>query len=143
MKLIFIKDVGGVARAGTVKEIADGYALNFLIPRGCAVQATPAALEKHAKHMKEVGEQHQKAHDELARLVQSLEGRRVEIRARTTDKGGLFKAISPADVVQALGVRVPPEAVHMQDHLKHTGEYPVRVQVADAKATLTVVVSAA
>lgn len=142
MKLIFLKNVGGVARIGEVKEIADGYALNFLIPQQAAVQATPEALAKHAVKQKHLGEAHQREHDAHVALVQSLEGKRVEIKARATEKGGLFKAISPADVIRALGVALPADAVHLPDHLKHVGEYAVPVRIEKTTATVTVAIVA-
>lgn len=142
MKLIFIKNVGGVAQAGAVKDIADGYALNFLIPRGLAVQATPDAVAKHAAHEKAVNAEHQREQEANVALVKGLEGKRVEIKAKATEKGGLFKAISAADVVKALGVALPTGSLHLPDHLKHVGEYVVPVSVSGVTATITVVVTA-
>ena len=49
MKVIFLKDVGGVGQRGSIKEVSDGYAMNFLIAQGLAVQATPEKVAAHAR----------------------------------------------------------------------------------------------
>jgi large subunit ribosomal protein L9 len=143
MKLIFIKDVGGVAQTGAVKDISDGYALNYLIPRGLAVQATAEALAKHQEKVKREGEAHEKEHAELAALVQSLEGKRVEIKARATDKGGLFKSITAADIVKALGVQLPAEAIALEKPIKEVGEHALNIKAAGVSVGITVAVTAA
>jgi hypothetical protein len=52
MKVLFKKDVGGVGQRGTIKDVSDGYALNFLIPQGLAEQATPEKIATHQKNQK-------------------------------------------------------------------------------------------
>lgn len=143
MKLIFVKDVGGVAQAGTVKEISDGYALNYLIPRGLAVQATAEAVKKHEERAKREGEAHAKEEAARKTLIQSLEGARVEIRARATDKGGLFKSIGASDIVKALGKPLPESAIRLEKPIKETGEHPIKIISAGAEAKVTVAVAAA
>ena len=102
MKVILLKDVAKVGQHGTVKEVTDGYALNFLIARGLAIQATPdkiAAYESAQKRETEVREREREA---LVKSIQSIEGARIEIAVRATEKGGLFKSVVSADVAKAI-----------------------------------------
>lgn len=147
MKVIFLKDVGGVGRKGQIKEISDGYALNFLIPQGLAEQATP---EKQAVHEKHVAEEAAVRAEEMKKLettVQSLEGGRVELSVRATEKGGLFKSISAQDVAKALKEQlkkdISGELIQLEKLIKETGDHVVAVRVGEKKAKLTVAVKAA
>ena len=147
MKIIFLKDVGGVGRAGEVKEIADGYAMNFLIPRGFAEQATPEKVLSHEKRLASKFLTKQEEEKRLAGAIQSIEGAHIEIKARATEKGGLFKSIGPKDIVAKITdeqiISIPEEAVHLQSPIKTIGEHPVTVSAGGAKAKITVVVQAA
>ena len=76
MKVIFLKDVAKVGQHGTMKDVSDGYALNFLIPRGLAIQATPDKVAAHLAAQKREGEAHAAAEAELKKTIQGLEGAR-------------------------------------------------------------------
>jgi large subunit ribosomal protein L9 len=143
MKVLFLKDVGGVGQAGSIKEVADGYALNFLIARGLAVQATPEKVAAHQKKMKREGEAHAVAREQLKKLVQSLEGARVEMKVRATEKGGLFKSVTAADILKTLGKPLPLEAIQLAKPLKEVGEHHIKIASAGAEATVVVSIAAA
>ena len=74
MKVIFLKDVGGVGQKGSVKDVADGYAMNFLIAQGLAVQATNDMLAAHAKRQAEETAQKEKETQALTKAVEGLRG---------------------------------------------------------------------
>ena len=82
----------------------------------------------------------------LASTIRSAEGARVEIAARATEKGGLFKAVGPAEIVRALkeqkGIEVPEACIALEHPLKTTGEHAVELKNKNAKATLTVAIAA-
>lgn len=147
MKVILLKDVGGVGRAGTVVEVADGYAMNFLIGRGFAEQATPKKLATHEKHAAEVSATKKAGEEKLAKAISSLEGARVEIKVRATEKGGLFKSIGTKEVVAALAeqknVHIPEEAIHIEQPIKTVGEHSIHLSAFEAKAKIVFVVVAA
>ena len=144
MKIILLKDVVKVGQKGSVKEVSDGYALNFLVPHGLAEQATServAALEAAQEREAEMRA------EELATLslvVKSLEGKRVEITARATEKGGLFKAVGAPDIARAIQEqmerKVPVEEVKLEKPIKQVGEHLVLLALGDARAHVTVVV---
>ncbi len=145
MKLIFLKDVGGVARHNDVKEIADGYALNCLIPNGSAVQATPERLREFEARLGREAAARERGEAELAAAIRDMAGVRVCVRVRATEKGGLFKAIAAEDVRKALeeeGRRIPLSAIDLKKPIKETGEHPLLIMHAGVHATITLAVEA-
>jgi len=147
MKVILLKDVGGVGRSGTVVEVADGYAMNFLIGRGMAEQATPKKLAHHEKHLAEAFATKKAGEEKLAKAIQAFEGARVEIKVRATEKGGLFKSIGSKEVVAALAeqknVHIPEEAIQIEHPIKQVGEHSIHLSAFGAKAKMIFVVAAA
>ena len=147
MKVILLKDVASVGQRGAVKEVSSGYALNFLLPNGLAEQATPEKMKAHEAVQKRDVEMHEKEAALLGEAIQSLEGKRVEITARATEKGGLFKAIGVADIVRTLGEKmgkhIPPEAVKLEKPIKEVGEHAVVLTIGDARARITIAVQTA
>ncbi|OGG80467.1 50S ribosomal protein L9 [Candidatus Kaiserbacteria bacterium RIFCSPLOWO2_01_FULL_54_13] len=145
MKVIFLKDVGGVGRAGEVKDVADGYAQNFLISRGLAEQATSEKLAAHEKRSSEEAAAKKEKEEQLAKAVQSLEGARVEVKSRATEKGGLFKSIGAKEIIDAVSdqrnVRLPDGSVQLKQPIKTVGEHGASISAAGATAELVVAVS--
>ncbi len=147
MKVIFLKDVRGVGRAHEVKNVAGGYAINFLFKQRLAEAATPekvAAIEAKAKaHEAEL----LKAEEELVQKVNSLRGKRITFTSRATEKGGLFKQISPKDIAHQIVVEhkvaIPETAVSLPEHIKTVGEHTAIVHSKTNKAEVTVEIKAA
>jgi len=144
MKVILLKDVGGVGKHGDVKDVADGYGQNFLVARGLAVQATPEKLAVHQKNAALREAENKKAEEAVARAVKSLEGHRVELKVRATEKGGLFKSIGPSDIKRALGRDdIPESAIKLDKPIKEVGEHEVVLEAGGAQGKMVVAVSAA
>ncbi|HVZ75701.1 MAG TPA: 50S ribosomal protein L9 [Candidatus Paceibacterota bacterium] len=147
MKVILLKDVRGVGVHNEVKNVPDGYALNYLFPHKLAEPATEDKIKKlsdqKAAHDAEV----QKAEDELAGKILSLREKKIVLSARATEKGGLFKAIDAKDIVRGIkaehGVDIPESAVFIKEPIKTTGEHEVALHSKSQKANLTVTVIAA
>src|SRR3989338_8160969 len=146
MKVIFLKDVAKVGQHGTMKDVADGYALNFLIPRWLAIQATP---DKDAAHLaaqkreEQAREQHNKM---ITGAVHSLKGVRIEISAKATEKGGLFKSITAADIAKAVqeqrSVSIPLETITLAKPIKEVGEHAIKISFGEAKVEILLAISA-
>ncbi len=141
MKVILIKDVAKVGQHGMIKEVSNGYALNFLIARGLAIQATPEKLAAYEAAQKREVEARDREREALVKAIQGLEGARVEIVARATEKGGLFKSVTAADIAQAIldqkRVHVSQEVIVFQKPIKQTGEHSISIASGDAKAHFT------
>src|SRR4030088_393246 len=101
MKVLFKKDVPDVAKAGQVKDVADGYARNFLIPRGFAVAATNAAL-KQVADLQAAAVKHAAEEEHIARdLKGRLEAQPIVVEAKAGAQGRLYGSLTTAHVVAA------------------------------------------
>ena len=148
MKVLFIKDVARVARKGDIKEMADGYAMNFLLPQGIAVQATAAKIAEHAKQTAQNKEAEEKHLAEVKKKLQALEGKRITIKVRANEKGHLFKSINAREVLAAIekesGEAFAEQSLKGNElPLRGVGEHPIHIETAGAKASLTFVIEAA
>ena len=132
MKVIILKETGGLGKVGEVKEVANGYARNFLIPKGIAKPATENA-EKEIEILKEAlakkSEEELKLAEELA---EKLEGLSIEISAKADEGGKLFGAISQSDIAKALkekGFKIEKNKINISEPIKEIGEYEVMISL--------------
>ena len=143
MKLFLRDDVSKLGRAGDLVDVADGYARNFLLPRGLAY-ATSVENEKRIK-----AEARRRSDKELARvesvkeLATLLDGRSVTIKARANEEQKLFGSIGPEEVAEAIraehGAQIGPEHVVLDDHIRELGVFDVAVHLgADIQSTVKV-----
>ena len=148
MQVILLKDVTKVGRQFELKTVADGFALNFLFPRGLAELATKdkiASLEtKQAAiaHMQAAGEK------DLAAAIKKLDGATVSIKAgKASESGSLYKGISAEVVAEALskhaGAKIPSDAFEFSQPIKSVGEHALALSAAGAKAQCSLIVEAA
>ena len=102
MKVILIKDVARLGRKGEVKDVPDGHAQNFLIPRKCAVVATQEGLRRVAEEAKKHDEHHEKARDTFKRACDILGSKVVSYPTPANEQGHLFKGIGVRDILKHL-----------------------------------------
>jgi large subunit ribosomal protein L9 len=147
MRVLFKKDVADVARAGQVKDVADGYARNFLIPRGLAVAATAAALKQVAE-VEAAAARHAAEEEKTAQTLKTrLESQPIVLEAKAGSQGRLYGSITNADVVAAiqrqLGVALERRDVEVADPVRHVGTYQVTARLhRSVTATITLDVRA-
>jgi len=102
VKVVFIEEVPGTAVPGEVKDVRDGFARNFLLPRKLAVPATKAALQR-AESLSKKEERRQSGLDaEAQRIVDKIEGKQILIRARVGEQGRLYGSVTAADIAERL-----------------------------------------
>jgi large subunit ribosomal protein L9 len=131
MKVIFLKDVPGIAKRDEVREVAEGYARNFLFVRGLAERADSAAL----KTLEERKVRHERDKEaelkEAQALAQKIEGLEIRIQAKASDEGTLFGAISPNMIVSRLTEmgysEIKKGSVTISEPIKRAGEYEATV----------------
>ncbi len=147
MKVILTQDVKGTGRAGEVKEVADGYARNFLIPRKLAVPASAGALK--GVEQRRAAEEKRAATEETAAraLAEQIAAASVVLTARVGDQGRLYGSITSGDVAEALNTRlgqaVDKRRVELEEPIRQLGTYTVPIRLHRAvTATLTVEVQA-
>jgi len=133
MKVLFKRDVPDVAKAGQVKDVADGYARNFLIPRGLAVAATSGAL-KQVADLQAAAARHAAEEEQDARgLKQRLESQPIVIEAKAGSQGRLYGSITTADVATAIqkqiGASVDRRDLEISDPVRQVGSHEVTARV--------------
>lgn len=147
MKVLFRRDVPDVAKAGQVKEVADGYARNFLIPRGLAVAATTTALKEVAE-LQAAAARHAADADKGARELKiRLEAQPIVVEAKAGAHGRLYGSLTTTDVVAAvqkqLGISLDRRDLDIVEPVRQVGSYHVNVRLhRSVTATITVEVRA-
>ncbi|WP_303803824.1 50S ribosomal protein L9 [Ruminococcus flavefaciens] len=146
MKVIFLQDVKGSGKKGELKNVADGYARNMLLPKGYAVEATPENMNKlegaQASAQHKIDVDVQAAKDAAAKL----KGKKVEIVAKAGSNGKLFGSVTAANVADALsqqlGVKVDKKKIVLSTDIKNFGSYTATVKLYNGIAeTIDVEVS--
>jgi large subunit ribosomal protein L9 len=144
MKVIMIHSIGGVGKQNDIKEVSDGYALNFLIPNGHAVHATPEkvkALQERLATAKRAIEDREK---QVIQGIERLRGASVRILARANDAGGLYRELTPEMIVSAIvnstGVHVPHQTIFMSEPIKKLGMHTIQIKNAGHSTDIRVVV---
>ena len=147
MKVVFLKDVGGVAPRGTIKDVADGYALNFLIPRKLAEQATADKVARVQAEMKVTAASEAERKAKGSAWAKQLDGKTVIVSAKANDKGHLYKQLSSDIVAEAIkkefNIDVEASAIIFATHIKEIGESKGTVKFGEHTAHITIDVKAA
>jgi large subunit ribosomal protein L9 len=143
VRVVLRDDVENVGRKGDLIDVADGFARNFLVPRGLAMKATKGVVQQ-AEAMRRNREAREERDREAAQaLAGQLTGRRVEVRARAGEGGRLFGSVTAADIVDAVraqtGVDLDRRNMQLAEPLKELGAVDVAVKLrADVEVTLSV-----
>ncbi|MBU8914846.1 50S ribosomal protein L9 [Bacillus sp. FJAT-29953] len=143
MKVIFLKDVKGKGKKGEIKNVADGYAHNFLIKQGLAVEANSANVSTLDAQKKK---QEKEAAEELAdakKLKEILDKVTVELTAKAGEGGRLFGSITSKQIAEELqkkhGIKIDKRKMELDDAIRTLGHTKVPVKLHhDVTATLTV-----
>jgi len=146
MKVILLQDVPKVGKKYEVKNVADGFAQNSLIPQGTAVVATKTALEKIELLRKQHEAEEKIKADLLLKNFSSLDGVAVSLSAKVSDKGHLFSSIHKADLIKALKeqkhIEVPEASIILDKPIKEAGEHTIAVMVGDKTGSFKLTIEA-
>lgn len=144
MKVILLQDIAKVGRKYEVKDVADGYAANALIPQGKAETATPAALRRLTKIKAEEQAKKETIEALIAAEVGKVNGEEVIISRPVNEQGHLFAAVHEADIAKAIldtyKVSFEPRHIKLEGALKKIGSERVHIQVGDKKGAITVTI---
>jgi len=139
MKVVLLDNIKGIGTVGSVKEVRDGYARNFLLPKGLAKSATEGALKEAELLKVRKLEAAKLAQAEAEAVAKKLEGATVVIPGRANEKGKLFSAISTDEIAQAAstvaGAHITSEQVKLDEPLKTSGPHAVVLQLIDGVST--------
>ncbi|HPX52301.1 MAG TPA: 50S ribosomal protein L9 [Candidatus Paceibacterota bacterium] len=153
MKVIFIQNVAKQGRVGEIKEVADGFAVNVLIPKKQAVIATPGAIkkleaEKKNKKIKQELDKnlfHQALND-LQKILDEKTNGILEILGHKNDgKGNLFSQVKEVDIAEAIfsliGISLNPSQIILpKEPIKKIGEYEIEIKEKDLKKKIKIAI---
>jgi large subunit ribosomal protein L9 len=145
MKVILTQELKGKGGEGDVVDVARGYAVNYLLPRKLAIEATPGNLKQLDARKGNILKREETRIGEARTLAERLEGGRVTIEAKAGEEGRLFGSVTSPMIVDAIATQLDAEVdrrkVDVHGHIKELGEHTITVQVyRDIKTEVTVVV---
>jgi len=130
MRVILLQDIKSLGNAGDIKEVANGYARNFLLPKKLAEMATKEAVEKVTKKRQKTEELKNKETEELKNLAKKLEGKKIVIKAR--EKGGkLFGSVGKKEIAEKLGNEISEDMIELKENIKETSKKNVNINFGD------------
>jgi large subunit ribosomal protein L9 len=146
MKIVLRQDVENLGEKGSVKNVADGYARNYLIPRGMAVVATPGELKVVATNEAVKQRKIARQEDELQGLADRINGQKIEFEARAGSNGRLFGSITNGDIAEklskAVGSEIDRRKIVIDEPIRTVGDHAVTVNlVGKLRPQVTVVVN--
>ncbi|ABI69823.1 50S ribosomal protein L9 [Syntrophomonas wolfei] len=147
MKVILIQEVKNLGKAGEIKEVSDGYARNFLIPRGLAEEATKGKVKESEEKKLKMQRKKEKELSEAEKLKEKLQGKTISIKARAGGADRLFGAVTSREISeilqQELGIVIDKKKIELPQPIKQLGEYKVKVKVYPSiQAEIKVIVAA-
>ncbi|HUU08044.1 MAG TPA: 50S ribosomal protein L9 [Dehalococcoidales bacterium] len=144
MKIIFLQDVPRVAKAGEIKEVADGYGRNFLIPQKLAVIADPSTLNTLKAQIKKEASSQAQTEEEMTDLAHQLDGKEITLKAKAGAKEHLYGSITSADIAAELqnnGLVVDKRKIEIAEPIRQLGSHEVAIRLAkDAIPKIKVIV---
>ena len=133
MKVIFNTDVRGQGKKGELKEVSDGYARNYLIPRKLAAEATVDNINALKQKEKAKARQMELDRAQAVENAKKLEGLQVIVRAKAGEKGKLFGAVTSAEISKALkeqfDIDIEKNKIVQGDPIKTFGAYTVKAKL--------------
>lgn len=143
MRIVLRADVDNLGKKGDLLEVADGYARNYLVPKGLALRAT-AGIEKQADAMRRNRSlRDQRDREDAEAVAARFEGKTITIKARAGEGGRLFGSVTSSDIADAvleqIGAQIDRRKIALDEPLKELGSAEVAVRLhPEVDATLQV-----
>ncbi len=133
MKVILLKDIAGQGRRGDVIDVAEGYARNYLIPRGMATQASKGKMKELDKRRQSAALKEEKLEKKARELATRLENVTIVIKAKTGEGGRLFGSVSNRDIAETLAtqhnIKLDKKKLVLKEPIKQLGIYSITAKL--------------
>ncbi len=148
MRVILKREVRGLGRPGEVKDVADGYAQNFLLPQGLAIEATAGEMKHLAQERQADKLRKDRAHADAAELAERLATITLVFKLKAGEHGKTFGSVTNKDIAESLKrdhkIDVDRTKIHLSDPLRTLGAHSVEIRLMpDVRAKVTVAVEPA
>ena len=148
MRVILKREVPGLGRPGDVKDVADGYAQNFLLPRGLAIEATAGELKHLAQERQADKLKKDRAHSDAEELARRLETITLMFRLKSGEQGKTFGSVTNKDIAESLkrehAIDVDRSKITLTEPLKSLGAHSVEIRLLpDIRAKVMVAIEPA
>lgn len=133
MKVILKQDIRALGKRGDIKEVADGYARNYLLPKGLAIEATSGNLKILSDQKEMIAKKELREMEEAKELADRLNGLEIIFKAKTGEGGRLFGSITGKDLVdqiyQKTKIELDKRKLEIEDSIKNLGKHQVKVHL--------------
>lgn len=134
MKVILQKDVSNLGDAGDLKEVADGYARNFLLPKRLAIRANEGSAKVIEHQRKLAAVKKDKRVKSMQEIAKAIESKELIILVKVGENDKLFGSVTSLDIANALkkeGIELDKRKIEIPEHIKALGSYQAKVKLAD------------
>ncbi len=143
MKVVLVSDVPKLGKRGQVVSVAGGHGRNYLLPRGLALEATPANLRKFEGEQEAARRRGEREVTEAETASERLQGLSLTVKAKAGEEGRLFGSITTKDIAagikQVTGIDLDRRKIELEEPLKSLGVFPVTIRLS-AKITRAIAV---
>jgi large subunit ribosomal protein L9 len=133
MEIILTQDIQSLGYKDDIITVKDGYARNYLIPKGFAINATASAKKVHAENLKQRSHKEEQIKNEAQAIAEKLEGVALTIGAKASSKGKIFGSVNTIQLAEALkekGFDVERKMISIKEELiKEVGKYTAKVRL--------------
>lgn len=144
MKVIFLQDVARVGKKYDIKDVNDGYAMNFLLPRKLAELATSKAIIELEKHKKEIVVEREVQENLLIKNLEEIKEKTIVIKGKANDKGHLFSAIHKKEIVLEMKKQqhadIGEEFIILEKPIKEIGEFEIPISIKNKNSSFKLLV---
>ncbi len=146
MKVFFLKDVPGIAKAGNIKDVANGHARNYLIPKKLAAIASSEVISRFEAQLQSETNKQSQLESGLTETAKQLEGREVILHAKVGAKDRLYGSITSADIAAELeritDIAVDKRKIELSEPIRELGSFDIAIRLSkDTIPKIKVVVS--
>ncbi|UCG54485.1 MAG: 50S ribosomal protein L9 [Dehalococcoidia bacterium] len=133
MKVIFLENVSGIANVGEIKEVANGYARNYLIPKKLAVFFNPDITSKLEAQLQVKANKQNQKEVELLEIARQLEGKAISLQAKVGAKERLYGSITSADIAteleRTIGINIDKRKIELNEPIRELGSFDIAIRL--------------
>jgi large subunit ribosomal protein L9 len=132
MQVLLWQDIDKLGRRGDVVEVTDGYARNYLFPRGLATKPTPGMFKRFKQEKDRLERREKKIIENRKELAEQIEKTSLTIEAKANEEGHLYGSITPTIISEALlqqGLKVEAKLIELEEPIKEVGLYSIKINL--------------